>query len=247
MIRGVTYAPDTCLHDMRALTILPGVKTIGQNVIHLRERAGLSQAELARRMGVPASRVWDLESNRYMYPDVRTLIRAATAMGCSVEDLLEGVYPQYDPARKPESSNVEPTDRSVVSYKKNDIPLVGEVEADPDGRLSWDETVDPAKAQAFVSRPEELNNEPNAVAFKVRGDSMAPMFPAGTELIVAPRMKPEEGKPAIFVFKDGRHLLKIYHRVPGGYLLESVNRSYPPRTIRAGEVEAIYRVRYARY
>lgn len=46
---------------------------------------------------------------------------------------------------------------------------------------------------------------------------------------------------------DGQRLLKILHKTKDGYLLESVNRSYPPRVVQPDEVKAIYKVRYARF
>lgn len=76
------------------------VATIGGNVRRLREQAGIAtQTKLAELMSIPQSRASDLENDRYKYPELQTLIAAATAIGCRIDDLLAGVDANYD-ARK---------------------------------------------------------------------------------------------------------------------------------------------------
>lgn len=74
--------------------------SVGDNVKRLRQAAGMAtQGALAERMGVPQSRVSDLENDRYSLPETRTLMLAATAIGCRVDDLLAGVDPEYDASK----------------------------------------------------------------------------------------------------------------------------------------------------
>ena len=58
--------------------------TIASELIRARARAGLSQAELAERMGTSQSAIARLESGRTL-PSAKTLIRFAEATGSKVE------------------------------------------------------------------------------------------------------------------------------------------------------------------
>jgi len=57
---------------------------ISAELIQARERAGLSQAEVARRMGTTQSVVARLESGRSL-PSTKTLLRFAQATGSKVQ------------------------------------------------------------------------------------------------------------------------------------------------------------------
>jgi transcriptional regulator with XRE-family HTH domain len=57
---------------------------IASELIRARARAGLSQAELAERMGTSQSAIARLESGRTL-PSAKTLIRFAEATGSKVE------------------------------------------------------------------------------------------------------------------------------------------------------------------
>jgi ribosome-binding protein aMBF1 (putative translation factor) len=57
---------------------------IASELIRARSRAGLSQAELAERMGTSQSAIARLESGRTL-PSAKTLIRFAEATGSKVE------------------------------------------------------------------------------------------------------------------------------------------------------------------
>jgi transcriptional regulator with XRE-family HTH domain len=70
--------------------------SFGQHSRGLREGAGLSRADLARRAGVPASTLRNWEGDRG-FPGVRAGLRMAEALGVPVERLAEGVD---DPAEE---------------------------------------------------------------------------------------------------------------------------------------------------
>lgn len=70
--------------------------SVAANLVRLREAAGISQSELGRRVGVPATRIWDWEHGRYKLPDIKTLMRLAIALQVSIDDLIGGVNSDYD-------------------------------------------------------------------------------------------------------------------------------------------------------
>lgn len=70
--------------------------SVAANLVRLREAAGISQSELGRRVGVPATRIWDWEHGRYKLPDIKTLMRLAVALHVSIDDLISGVNDDYD-------------------------------------------------------------------------------------------------------------------------------------------------------
>lgn len=64
--------------------------SFGQHLRALREGAGLSRAELARKADVPASTLRGWESGRGM-PGLPALLRLAQALGVPLERFAEGV------------------------------------------------------------------------------------------------------------------------------------------------------------
>lgn len=84
--------------------IVCGVDTaaLGRNIKRLRKRPELNirAVDLAERMSVtkPVISNWENWKGDSL-PDGQTLLRLAKALGASVDDLLEGVDPDYDAAR----------------------------------------------------------------------------------------------------------------------------------------------------
>jgi transcriptional regulator with XRE-family HTH domain len=68
--------------------------SFGQHLRGLREGAGLSRPELARRAGVPVGTLRNWEGDRG-FPGLPALLRLAGALGVPVERFAEGVE---DPA-----------------------------------------------------------------------------------------------------------------------------------------------------
>jgi transcriptional regulator with XRE-family HTH domain len=75
--------------------------SFGRHMRALREKAGLSRAELARRAGVPVSTLRNWEGDRG-FPNVAAGLRLAEALGVRIERLAEGVE---DPTGDESESN----------------------------------------------------------------------------------------------------------------------------------------------
>jgi transcriptional regulator with XRE-family HTH domain len=66
--------------------------SFGQHLRGLRDGAGLSRSELARRAAVPVSTLRNWEADRG-FPGLPALLRLAGALGVPVERFAEGVEP----------------------------------------------------------------------------------------------------------------------------------------------------------
>lgn len=208
----------------------------------------MGPGELARSAGLSASRVSDLESDRYRMPDAPTLLKIAKVLRCSVDDLLEGVDPEYQAMlqqRQSASNDAEPIDEDVRHFRPEDIPLIQEGDASPEG-LVWD-SGDPIAADApRTSRPYDFR-ENGAYAVVLRGDSMEPLLKRGMRLIVSPTQKVGDGDLVYAQLRDGERLIKLATRQNGGWLLMSANPAHVPRYVRGDDVEHIHKVAYVRF
>ena len=54
-----------------------------------RLRRGLNQAQLGKRSGVPQGMISDIEAGKINAPRVDTMHKLATALKCTVDDLIE--------------------------------------------------------------------------------------------------------------------------------------------------------------
>ena len=84
---------------------------IGDRLREERVRAGLSQRELARRLGLSASLISQLESGQSR-PSVGTLYSIVTELGVSLDNVIRG----DGDGRSPPSDGDVPIDRSPVAH-----------------------------------------------------------------------------------------------------------------------------------
>lgn len=68
--------------------------TVGQNIKRLRIRAGLSQEELAQKIGKTRSMISQYESDRYL-PRMGTVERLAAAFGVKKSEIIEETTTYY--------------------------------------------------------------------------------------------------------------------------------------------------------
>jgi DNA-binding XRE family transcriptional regulator len=72
--------------DRVTATRTPG-ELLGERVRELRQKHGLTQVDLAERLGVPQSRVSEIESGSRV-PNLITMLRLAAALDCKPTALL---------------------------------------------------------------------------------------------------------------------------------------------------------------
>jgi transcriptional regulator with XRE-family HTH domain len=99
------------------------LEDIGSRLRKERERVGISQRELARRIGLSASMISQIESGQSK-PSVSTLYAIVTELGASVDDVFRGHADPTEPGSAPDPAPehgggghdpvVHPDDRHVI-------------------------------------------------------------------------------------------------------------------------------------
>jgi len=83
------------------MTTIGPMPSLGENIKRLRVGRGYqTQRAFAVALGVEQSRLSDWENNRYGLPETPNLLKIAKVLGVSVDELLAGVDPEYDAARR---------------------------------------------------------------------------------------------------------------------------------------------------
>jgi phage repressor protein C with HTH and peptisase S24 domain len=83
----------------------------------------------------------------------------------------------------------------------------------------------------------------NAFAVIVEGDSMEPEVKAGDRVVIAPGLEPRNGDTVLVKLKDGRVMLKKFHRVDpsGGTIrLLSDNLNYETLEFPVEQIQFVY-------
>lgn len=79
----------------------PDPNTIGGRIRVGRDRLGISQSELGRRIGVEGTTVWRYEKNR-IEPSADVLVKLAAALDCSESWIMTGAERRVDMDLRPE-------------------------------------------------------------------------------------------------------------------------------------------------
>ena len=212
--------------------------SLGRNIKRLRWEAGLhTQKALADLLGVPQPRVSDWENDRYAVLETLTLVRIAKGLRCSLDELLDGVDPDYDRIRQADRDPaVDPSRAGSPLGALADIPVVAEGDAVPAG-LARGRAEQPGIVQ-WVSRPGDLR-DPNAYGVRIRSDSMLPAYRPNTIAIVTPGRRVQDGDEVYAQLGSGERLIRLLRAVQGGCVLLSYNLAYSPIVLRRKDIRAL--------
>lgn len=181
--------------------------TLGQRLREARKDAKLSQAELAKRVGIKQPTLSDLEND--VTKGSTAIATIAAALGVSALWLAEG--------RGPRRGNESVQNVTSASIGHRRIPLISSVQA---GQMT--EAVvpfPPGGAYEYLLTDLELSE--HAFGLEVEGRSMEPKFYEGDRLIVDPALSP---RPGDFVIAKNGHE-------------EATFKKYRPRGINAAGQE----------
>lgn len=184
-----------------------------------RHEIGLSQPQLARRIGVSAQAVQQLEAGDVRRP--RYLVELASALGLDPLALHEGravvVGPGATPLPSPAMSSgragqagksgdgmmgaSEPPRPNAVFGRSSamgarDLPVYASAQGGPDGMLV---SYDPIE---WIERPAPLAGVPNAFAMYVVNDSMEPRYRQGDLLLIHPQRPVRKGSDVLVITRS---------------------------------------------
>jgi phage repressor protein C with HTH and peptisase S24 domain len=210
-----------------------------------RERVGVSQSELGRRLGLSPQAVqhWERGKTR---PRAQSLEDLAAALGVTPRDLISGASPDVpDVADRPDRvarhfapANQVPTSLRVGSVAA--IPRDGRVWMRPHEQQQGVVFMAVTAAWAASNIPEAKN--PDALRLvEVATDAMSPTLVKGDILVIDTGITSIK-QEAIYAIQDdlGEFFVRRVQRLPGGALsLLPDNPSYRPVEVQADEAESL--------
>jgi len=194
---------------------------LSRNIKQIRLENGLSQHQMARKLGVTQGAVSQWESGRTR-PDTDQLIQMSKLFQVSMD---------YFASESPERDL-----DGVVEMRRRAVPVVGEIACG-----------DAITAEENV---EEWIDLPNGVAadfaLKCKGDSMAPTFLDGDYVLIRKQPDVADGRIAAVMLEDefGKcsATLKRVRHIPGGLILIADNGAVFPPLVLQGEEAANVRI-----
>jgi phage repressor protein C with HTH and peptisase S24 domain len=210
---------------------ISGMKTLGARIAHYRNRAGMSQAALAKACKwASQSRVGNYEKDT-REPSLDDIALMADVLRIPKEWLLLGEGGgQFD---MDDASNVEQGPPIVSPYRA--IPIVGTAQMGAEGYwYALDE------GEGVVDVP---SKDPGAYALRLRGDSMAPAIRSGWIAVCEPNGRLVPGEYVMIRLVDGECMLKeLLYANDEEVSVMSLNPAYSRRTIPMEQIEQMHYV-----
>lgn len=190
--------------------------SLGQRLKQAREKAQVSQRGLAKRSGLSQQLISKLENG--LVESTTEVFRLAEALGVDPRWLATG-------KGSPQSGDDVVQGPAIMAY----VPLISWVAAG-----NWREVVDPyppGGGENLVPATCRVGN--NAYALRVQGDSMEPVFPNGSIIIVDPASEARHGSYVIVRLDDAEQATFKQLVIDGGIrYLKPLNPRYPVMEIR---------------
>jgi len=192
--------------------------TVGERIRIAREKLGLTQVQLAKKVGVSRGAIWQWESDRTQQIRRDKVPRLAAVLGLDPTALSPfgggGVSP-VDRANKPSY---------VVLLSWSDLEAIS-----AGGKMKMSALKKPGYIEV------DVDISPEARALRIDDGSMEPGFKKRDIIILDPNLEPREGDHVLVRLQQtGEHLFRRYvARARGAYDLLAENPDYPTVTINA--------------
>ena len=182
---------------------------IGQNIRYLRKRAGISQKQIAEKLGVTQGSVsqWENEATE---PDTRTIGQLAKVFSVPVDFFFS-----EEPRRELDS----------IRIMRNAVPIVGEIACGTP--ITAEQNI-----EGYADVPDGIHAD---FALRCKGDSMEPTFMHGDLVLIRQTPEFQPGQIAA-VGIEGEALLKHVYRQGENIICVSENPAYAPQSFPASEV-----------
>ena len=94
----------------------------GDKLIELRKKNGLSQEELAEKLGVSRQSVSKWESNN-TYPETDKIVQIANLFDCSMDDLINDKVTDVESSLRKNKNNIEKIWKSLLEFITNTVEM----------------------------------------------------------------------------------------------------------------------------
>jgi repressor LexA len=199
----------------------------GKAIKRAREDAGLTQDELAEKMGKSKKTIWRLEANQRPI-NTNILESVASATGRSVEELMG------------RGGKIDASSVTMIRQKLIAIPLyskASEVCAGGGNVLPQPEIEMPFYVlEDWVGGP----LAPKQVyAIRMEGDSMEPKIPGASIVVVNPNVEVRSGDVAVVCIDDRMMVKQVFFR-GNGVELNPLNPAYKAATFTQEELDGLH-------
>lgn len=215
---------------------------INKNLKYLRGQQGLTQKQLAEKLGLKQAAIGAYEEERAT-PPLASLLDLSKIFNVNLDDLVrQDLSKGIDKKRQPMGRGREVLAITVDSQNRENVELVTQKASA--GYLSGFQDVEFVKELPKISLPVLPRNKTYR-AFEIQGDSMLPVLPGsiifGEYLESIDAIK--NGKLYVLVTRqDGIVFKRVFNLSDdkGKLLLVSDNRQYSPYTVDASDVLEIW-------
>ncbi len=208
--------------------------SFGNLLAYYREKAGLTQNELADRLGIQYQQISSYERD-IAFPRKGRLIQMCEILEAPFSDLAEAKFRSQNPGLPLQAFPFE------SRRKLPPIPIIGQAAAGQGFFPNTDGTA--SDVDDYLDRPDELRNE-QVYGLRVYGDSMIPVVKPGAVVIASQETTLNNGDLGVVVTADGEAMIKIVYYKGEEILLRSTNPAYPDRRIPREDILHLHPVVY---
>ena len=191
--------------------------TFGKRIKQLRESRGITQVDLADKVGVSDKAVSTWENDTFM-PRMGTIQKLATYFGVTKSFLIGD-----EPDPLPDLPN-------IVPLRRVQVPILGDIAAG-----------EPVPAEEGFDEYTEIDaSAPRCdYGLHVTSDSMEPTVCKGDLVFIRQQDDVDDGQIAAVLLDDSATLKRIFHIKGGLQLLSDNAAKYPPRLVTFDEYSTI--------
>jgi phage repressor protein C with HTH and peptisase S24 domain len=242
--RSCLLSTGKTVNNTNSQTCMLGyMSTIGERIRIAREALGMSQEELATRVGIKQQSVGDLENGKTR--STKHLLKFARVLGRNPDWLETGDVSKSGATTEVEPATVagQPMSAPSIASMQIDVPELGTAVGGNHGDFSLNgQVID------YKRRPPGIASNRGVFCIRVRGESMAPRFEEGDLIFVDPNRPTKGGDDVLVEMKPQRagepgnaYIKRLVSKTPTKLILRQFNPADAKVELQA---EKVLRVSY---